>query len=319
MKKEKKSKVKMEEEVEVVKEEKIGGETRAELRGMYAVFLREIKRYFRDRSRIVTAITSPLVWLILFGVGFAGFFRQSGGINYVNFIFPGIVCQSLLFTSVFLGISVIYDRQFGFLKEMLIAPIRRISVFSGKMFGGATDALIQGSIVLLLSFIFGVTISPVTFLSCLPIMLLTTIGFVSMSIIIASRMRSFESFGLIVNLVNLPLFFSSGALFPVSNTPQWLPIVIYNYTGVIVPTNSIPAWFQVLNMFNPLTYAVDALRGIILGNTVISFTPATLQSDILRSLIFGNNLYPIWLDIIIVAGFAALMLALGAFSFRTRK
>jgi ABC-2 type transport system permease protein len=310
---------KEEEEIKVKKEEKMIGETRAELRGMYAVWLREVKRYLRDRSRIATAITSPLVWLVLFGVGFAGFFRQAGGVNYVNYLFPGIVSQSLLFTSVFLGISVIYDRQFGFLKEMLIAPIRRIGVFSGKMLGGATDALIQGSIVLLLSFLFSVPIGPLVFLACLPIMLLTTIAFVSMSIIIASRMKSFESFGLIINLVNLPLFFSSGALFPINTTPQWLSVLLYVYSGGLYPINNTPVWFQTLGTLNPLTYAVDALRGLVLGNTVVSFSPATLQFDIIRSLLLGNNLYPLWLDIAILGGFAAAMLLLGAFAFRTRK
>lgn len=277
-------------------EENVDSEARAELRGMYAVWLREVKRYIRDKMRIITAITAPIVWLLLFGVGFSSFFRQSGGFNYLNYMFPGIIAQSLLFTSVFLGISVIYDRQFGFLKEMLVAPIRRISVFSGKMFGGATDALIQGSIVLSLSFLF-IPVEPVMLLACLPIMLLTTMGFVSMSIIIASRMKTLEAFGLIMNFVNLPLFFSSGALFPISSAPGWL---------------------QTLGYFNPLTYAVDALRGLLLGNTVISFSIYTLPYDIFRSLLLGNHLFPLWLDLAVLGGFVGAMILIGAFAFARR-
>lgn len=276
--------------------EKVDSETRAELRGIYAVWLREVKRYVRDRMRIITAVTAPIVWLLLFGVGFSSFFRQFGGINYLNYIYPGIIAQSLLFTSVFLGISVIWDRQFGFLKEMFVAPIRRVSVFSGKMLGGATDALLQGTIVLSLSFLF-IPIDPPRLLACLPVMLLTTMGFVSMSIIIASRLKSLESFGLIMNFVNLPLFFSSGALFPISSAPGWL---------------------QTLGYFNPLTYAVDALRGLLLKNTIISFSIYTLPYDVARSLLLGNNLFPLWLDLTVLGGFVGMMILVGAFAFARR-
>ncbi|MEM2959829.1 MAG: ABC transporter permease [Candidatus Jordarchaeaceae archaeon] len=275
---------------------RVSGEMHAELRGVYAVWLREVKRYLRDKMRLITAVTAPIVWLLLFGVGFSSFFRQSGGINYINFLFPGIIAQSLLFTSVFLGISVIYDRQFGFLKEMLVAPIKRVSVFSGKMLGGATDALIQASIVLVLS-VFFIPVQPAMMLACLPIMLLTTIGFVSMSIIIASRLKTLESFGLIMNFVNLPLFFSSGALFPISSAPGWL---------------------QTLGYFNPLTYAVDAMRGLLLGHTVIAFSQTTFLYDAIRSLLLGNNLFPIWFDLAVLGGFAGIMILLGAVAFARR-
>jgi ABC-2 type transport system permease protein len=290
----------------------------AEVRGMYAIWLREVKRYLRDRSRLISAFASPVVWLVLFGIGFTSFFTQAGGLNYESFLFAGIVAQTLLFTSVFLGISVIYDRQFGFFKEMLVAPVKRISVFSGKMFGGATDALIQGSIVLILSFPFGFGIPAATLLACLPIMLLTAMGFVSLSLILASRMRTLESFGLIQNLVNLPLFFSSGALFPITNTPQWETIILYFLTGGFYPINYTPYWLQVLNTLNPLTYAVDALRGLTLGNKPVSFSLSTLQYNIIHSLLFGANIYPLWLDLTILGGFVVAVILIGATLFARR-
>jgi ABC-2 type transport system permease protein len=307
-----------EEKLQVKKEVKRKRKTRAELRGMYAIWLREVKRYLRDRSRLISAFASPVVWLLLFGLGFATFFRGAGVLNYVNFLFAGIVAQTLLFTSVFLGISVIYDRQFGFFKEMLVAPIKRISVFSGKMFGGATDALIQGSVVLILSFPFGFGIPAATLLACLPIMLLTAMGFVSLSLILASRMRTLESFGLIQNLVNLPLFFSSGALFPINTTPQWLTIILYVYTGGLYPINYTPSWLQILGTVNPLTYAVDALRGLTLGNTPVSFSALTLQYDVIHSLLFGNAIHPLWLDLGVMGLFVVAVILIGAFAFARR-
>ncbi|MFB0562281.1 MAG: ABC transporter permease [Candidatus Lokiarchaeia archaeon] len=272
-------------------------EMRAELRGVYAVWLREIKRYIRDRARLITAIFTPLIWLLLFGVGFGGLFQQSG-FNFIFFVFPGIVGQSILFTSMFLGISVIYDKQFGFLKEMLVAPIRRISVFSGKLFGGATDAMIQGTIVLCLSFVLGIGIDPLVFLACLPVMFLTAITVLGLSLTIASRLESMESFGLVMTFIVMPLFFSSGALFPLDTAPGWL---------------------QTLSYFNPLTYAVDALRGLILGNTLITYNPITFWYDLIQTLLFGNNIFPIWLDIAVLGGFAVGLILLGAFSFGMRK
>jgi len=273
------------------------GEMYGELRGIYAVWLREVKRYIRDRARLVSAVTGPIMWLLLFGVGVGGFLSQSG-VNYVSFLFPGIVAQSLLFTSIFLGISIIWDREFGFLKEMLVAPIRRISVFSGKMFGGATDAFIQGLIVLSLAFVFGIWMDPLVFLACLPVMILTAFAFVSMSIVIASKIRSLESFSLIMTFINMPLFFSSGAIFPLDRAPGWL---------------------QTMGYFNPLTYVVDALRGLILGHQLVYYNPLTFQYDLLRTLLYGNHIFPLWLDLAVLVCFAAAMMMLGAYVFGRRK
>jgi ABC-2 type transport system permease protein len=235
----------------------------SELRGVYTLWLREVKRYAREKTRLISAFIQPLLWLVLFGSGMRFASTGQATIDYQRFIFPGIVGQTLLFTSMFMGISVIWDREFGFLKEILVAPVSRVSVFVGKMLGGSTDAVIQGSFVFLFSFLVAIHVSIGTFLISLPIMLLITFGMVSVGLTIASLMESLESFGVIQTFVNLPLFFLSGALFPLSFFPQWLE------------------WVSVVD---PLTYGVDALRITILKETWTPMNP--LYYDLLALVVF---------------------------------
>lgn len=235
----------------------------SELRGIYTLWLREVKRYTREKTRLISSFIQPLLWLIIFGSGMRFASTGLAGIDYQKFIFPGIVGQTLLFTSMFMGISVIWDREFGFLKEILVAPISRVSVFVGKMLGGSTDAVIQGSFVFIFSFLVGIHVDIAAFLISLPIMLLITFGMVSVGLTIASLMESLESFGVIQTFVNLPLFFLSGALFPLSFFPQWL------------------AWVSVVD---PLTYGVDALRIMILKGAWISIH--SLYYDLLALVVF---------------------------------
>jgi ABC-2 type transport system permease protein len=255
-----------------------------ELRGFYTLWLREVKRYLRDRTRIVSSFVQPLLWLIIFGVGIgASLGGGSGvtGISYQHLIFPGIVGQTLLFTSMFMGISVIWDKEFGFMKEILVAPVSRFSIFLGKMIGDSTDALIQGVIVLVLGLAIGINIDPVTFLASLPVMLLITFGLVSIGLTIASFMGSLESFGAIQSFINLPLFFLSGALFQLQR---------------------LPTWMQDLSRANPLTYGVDALRIILLGEP---WQPYQVQS--------------LGVDIAVVGVFDLVMIAIGTWAFSRMK
>ena len=216
-----------------------------ELRGFYTLWFREVKRYLRDRVRIISSFFQPLLWLVIFGAGFR-FSGQIGGLNYQEYIFPGIIGQALLFTSMFMGISVIWDKEFGFMKEILVSPVSRGSIFLGKMIGDSTDAVLQGTIVFLLAILLGIKVDPITYLAALPVMVLITFGLVSIGLTIASFMGSLESFGAIQSFINLPLFFLSGALFPLTGP-------------------GIPEWLQIASKVNPLTYGVDALRTIILG------------------------------------------------------
>jgi ABC-2 type transport system permease protein len=219
-----------------------------EIRGLYSLWLREIKRYLRDRMRIISGVITPILWLFIFGTGirFAG---AIGDLNYQQYLFPGIVGQTLLFTSMFIGISVIWDREFGFMKEILVAPVSKVSIFFGKML--------------------------------LPIMVLMTFGFVSLGLTIASFMQNLESYGVIVSFVNMPLFFLSGALFPVNGA-------------------DVPNWLQTASTFNPLTYGVDALRQITLGQE-------------------WHPLFPLYYNILIVLLFDIAMIVIGTLALNRRK
>ena len=210
----------------------------SELRKIYGLWHREVLRYWREKSRIVSSLILPLLWLLVFGSGLRGI-QVSGGLTYQTYIFPGILGMTLLFTSVFSGVSVIWDREFGFLKEIMVAPVSRPSIVIGKALGSGTSALIQGTILLPLSFLVGVHLSPLSFVILLPTMVLISIGLVSVGLLMASLMTSLEGFNFIMSLVIMPMFFTSGALFPLT---------------------SAPAWLRDFSYINPLTYGVDVLR-----------------------------------------------------------
>ena len=249
-----------------------------ELRAIYTLWLREVKRYGREKTRLISSFVQPLLWLVIFGSGIR-LSSVGSGIDYQKFIFPGIIGQTLLFTSMFMEISVIWDREFGFLKEILVAPVSRISVFVGKMLGGSTDALIQGVFVFAYSFLVGINLDVRGFVLSLPVMLLITFGMVSVGLILASLMESLEGYGVIQTFVNLPLFFLSGALFPLSYVPEWLK------------------WVSIID---PLTYGVDALRTMILKG---AWTP----------------IFPLYYNILVLTGFDVAIILIGSLVFaRTR-
>ena len=257
----------------------------SELRGFYTLCLREFKRYLRDRTRIISSFMQPLLWLVIFGIGIGAALRggfEISGLTYQELIFPGIVGQTLLFTAMFIGISVIWDREFGFMKEILVAPISRMTVFLGKMVGDSLSSLIQGVIVLFLGLALGISITPLAFLASLPVMLLITFGLVSIGLIVASFMGSLESFGAIQSFINLPMFFLSGALYPIS---------------------SLPDWIQTISQFNPLSYGVDALRHIFFGDV----WAASLQ------------LQPLIIDLAVIAAFDIVMISIGTWAFKRMK
>jgi ABC-2 type transport system permease protein len=220
-----------------------------------------------------------LLWLIIFGTG-VRLSADIGGLTTQQFIFPGIIGQTLLFTSMFMGISVIWDKEFGFMKEILVAPISRMSIFLGKMFGDSVDAVFQGVIVFFLGILIGVNINLVMFLAVLPIMLLTTFGLVSIGLTIASFITDLESFGVIQSFINLPLFFLSGALFPIRG-------------------ETVPVWLQTASNLNPLTYGVDALRTLILGG--------------------GHSLFPLYVDVAVICTFDLVMIIIGTWTFSRMK
>lgn len=230
----------------------------SELRKIGALWYREVLRYWREKSRIVSSLILPVLWLLVFGSGMRGV--QLPGIqNYQMFIFPGILGMTLLFTSIWSGVSIIWDREFGFLKEIMVAPLSRSSIVIGKALGSGTSALIQGFILLPLSYLVGVNLSPLSFLLLIPLMVIIAIGLVCVGLLIASMMNSMEGFNFIMSLVIMPMFFTSGALFPITSAPEWIRIFSY---------------------FNPMTYGVDLLRWAT-ENSTITALPVSVEILIL--------------------------------------
>jgi len=216
---------------------------------IYILWLRQLKHYWRSKARLLGSLGQPLLFLITFGFGFGPMYtRASGGANYLDFLAPGIVSMSILFTAVFSGLEVIWDRQFGFLKETMVAPISRTEIMIGKTLGGATIAMIQGLIVLSLTYLLGFRIPGLSNLAFgLVFMSLIAIFFTGLGLAIASKMKDMQGFQLIMNFLIMPIFFLSGALFPLENLP---PSIYF------------------ISRIDPLTYGVDGLRGAIAGMNV---------------------------------------------------
>lgn len=215
------------------------------MKKIYILWLRQIKRYARSKSRIVGSLAQPLLFLLAMGYGFGAVFQKAGEGNYLNFLAPGIIGMSILFTSIFSGMEVIWDRQFGFLKETLVAPMSRLSIMIGRTLGGATVATLQGVIVMFISMLLG--FRPVSWFAILPaiiIMFLVAILFTSLGTMIASLLDDMQGFQLIMNFLVMPVFFLSGALFPLKD---------------------MPAALDVIARLDPLSYGIDALRGLLIN------------------------------------------------------
>jgi len=228
------------------------------------MWLREMKRFFRAKSRVIGTLAMPFFFLISFGFGMRQGFSipQMPQLNYLNFLVPGIIGMTMLFNSMFAGISVLWDREFGFLKEILVAPVKRSAIVFGRIVGGITTALIQAILILVLSLFIGFKIlNPFGIILAILFMVLIGIGFIGLGVALASILETMESFSLINQLIIFPTFLLSGAFFPVSNLPKWLRLV---------------------SLINPLTYGVDGLRVSLIG---FSQFPSILDFAIL--LIFG--------------------------------
>ncbi len=214
-------------------------------RAIYIMWLRQMKRFLRSRARIVASLAQPLLFLVTFGFGFSAIFRQAGAGDYIQFLAPGIIAMAIVFSSVFSGIEVMWDRQFGFLKETLVAPVSRTALMFGRTLGGATVALIQGLLVLLVTLAIG--FRPTSWLLVIPaivVMALIAIIFTAFGTAMGARIRDMQGFQLIMNFIVMPLFFLSGALFPLDGLPA--------------------AMYWVVRA-DPLSYGVDAMRGLLIG------------------------------------------------------
>jgi ABC-2 type transport system permease protein len=220
---------------------------------IYILWLRELKRYSRSRAQVIASLGSPILYLVALGFGLGPVFEKAGQGSYLQFVAPGVIAMSVLFASIFSGIGLLWDRQFGFLKETLVAPVPRLHIMIGKTLGGATTAIVQGLLVLIICLIAGFRPDR---LSTLPLvllfMVLISVAFAALGTAIGSQLQNMQGFQLIMNFLVMPIFFLSGALFPLNGIP----------TGLAVATR-----------LDPLTYGIDGLRGAFIG--VSHFSVAT--------------------------------------------
>ena len=270
----------------------------ASLRAIYIIWYRDILRYWRDRWRLVASLAQPLLFLVVFGSGLSSalgrgsLFGTAGGFSYIQFIYPGIIGMAILFTAIFGAMSIVWDREFGFLKEVLVAPIDRSAVAIGKALGSTTQAMIQGLILLVLAPFVGVKLSFLTIVELIPLAAVLAFGLSTFGVALASSMKSLQGFQVVMNFLMMPMFFLSGALFPLTN---------------------LPGWMTVLTRLDPASYGVDPLRRVVLAESGRS--SALVDSF---GLTINGQVLPIPLEAGIVLGFGAVMLGIAVVMFQRR-
>jgi ABC-2 type transport system permease protein len=262
-----------------------GGSLAHELRGVRVIWRRELIRFFRNRTRILTSLMQPVLFLFVLGSGLSPVLPGgAGGVDFRTFVFPGVLAMTVLFTAFFSAVSIVWDREFGFLREMLVAPVHRSSLVVGKCLGGATVATVQGTIMLALAGLVHVPYAPLLFLRLLGMMALTAFTLTAFGTMIASRMTQIESFQVVMQLIVLPMFFLSGAVFPLGGLPTWL---------------------STLTKIDPLTYAVDPMRRAVFDVVKV---PASTHALLHPGLFWNGWLLPTLLELAIVAALGAAML-----------
>ena len=263
-------------------------------RAIWVVAYRELLRFIADRSRLVSAFAFPLMFLVVFGAGFSRIIGDLGGeISFVQFMYPGIMAMTVIMSSLFAGMSVVWDREFGFLKEVLVAPLSRVGIVIGKAVGGSFAAMVQGTVMLVIAPIIGVSLTPLIVLKLLPIILILSLSLSGIGILVATRMRSQQGFQFVVQLMIFPLIFLSGVFFPIEGVPTWL---------------------QIIAKINPLTYGVDAIRQIFLGPQIVNPLAESADGFILGVTLFGHRMTIIE-DAILVGAIGSVFLIAGVWSF----
>ena len=268
----------------------------ASLRAIYIIWYRDILRYWRDRWRLVASLAQPLLFLLVFGSGLSsslgGAFGRGTGISYIQFMYPGIIGMSILFSAIFGAMSIVWDREFGFLKEVLVAPIDRWAVAIGKALGGTTQAMIQGLILLVLAPFVGVKLSLLTIVAVIPLAAVLAFGLSAFGVMLASMMKSLQGFQVVMNFLMMPMFFLSGALFPLTNLPTWMTIV---------------------TRIDPASYGIDPLRRVILSDSGL---PSAAIDRL--GLTINGQVLPIPLEAGIVLAFGLVLLGVAVVMFQRR-
>jgi ABC-2 type transport system permease protein len=265
---------------------------RSELRAVKIVWLRELIRFKSDRMRIVTSLVQPLLFLFVLGSGLQQLSSASThGVDLKTFIYPGVLCIAVMFTAMFSAASIVWDREFGFLREMMVAPVRRSSIVIGKCLGGATVASLQGVILICLAGAVHVPYDPVLLVGIFGLQLLLAFSITAFGVMVAARIKQMQSFMGVMQMIVMPMFFISGALYPVANLPEWL---------------------KLLNRIDPLTYAVDPMRRLVFDHLTVS--PAA-RAALDPGVTWWGWHVPALLEAGVVAGLGLLMLGIAIAEF----
>jgi ABC-2 type transport system permease protein len=264
-----------------------------ELRAIKVVWHRDLIRFWQDRTRMIASLVQPALFLFVLGTGLSRLTSGSfGGIDLKTFMFPGIVAMSTLFTALFSAGSIVWDREFGFMREMLVAPVSRSAIVLGKCFGGATVATIQGFVILCLAGAVGVPYAPSLMLGLIGAMLLLSFVLTALGVAAAARMKNIQAFFGLMQVVVMPMFFLSGALYPLNNLPGWL---------------------RALTRIDPITYAVDPMRRLVFSHLNIS---PLVQARVAPGITWNGWVIPIAVEFALVAAIGLIMLGLGIWEFR---
>jgi ABC-2 type transport system permease protein len=232
-----------------------------EIEATWALTWRDLVRFARDRSQVLGAFARPLLWLIFMGKGLSASVRLAGGVGYQHFVFAGAIAMAVLFGGMFQGVTIIWDREFGFLKEVLVAPISRVTIVLGKTLSGTVVTIVQGCLTLLFAPIVGLHLGLASFFALLGVIAILSLGISAMGVVLATRMQTFEGFGIISNFVIMPLYFLSGGVFPVERLPTWMAVLV---------------------RLNPVTYGVDLMR-----HALAQPSPFSMELDLVVLLAFS--------------------------------
>jgi len=259
---------------------------------IWVLWRRDLLHYWRNRVRAIVGLTMPMIWLFVFGSGMSASFSRGAdtfnqpGVDYIQFIFPGVMVMSMIFNAIFSALDTVKDKEFGFLKEILVAPVPRSTIVFGRSLGAASTAAIQATLILILAPFVGVHLSIPTILALVPTIWLVALSLAAIGILLAAGFDNQEGFQFVVNFVNMPMFFLSGALFPLAQ---------------------LPGWMEILVRLNPASYAVDAMRRIVLHGQGLS----TTAINQLSFTVLGHNL-SLGFDIILLMVFSAVLIMIAA-------
>jgi ABC-2 type transport system permease protein len=264
-----------------------------DLRAIKIVVQRDLIRTFQDRTRFVAALVQPLLFLFVLGSGLSSLTRgATGSLDLRTFMFPGILATSTLFTAIFSAVSIVWDREFGFLREMLVAPVRRSSIILGKGLGGATVATLQGVLVLVLAPLVHVTLTPLLVVTLLAEIFLLSFTLTALGLAVVARIRQVQTVMGLMQVLLLPLSFLSGALYPLSNLPTWLSIAV---------------------RLNPLTYAVHPIRSAVFGHLTM---PADIRARLNPPILWGSWAVPTAVQLLLVAVIGVVLMAVAVRQFQ---